>query len=276
MPAPQPAVQHFIYPLTATSGYSFGDLDITPANYWKEALAGTTDEWSLSTGYRLIGPGDWVWAYFGGPVKQICGVGTVRSPVGWRADWDRYAVHIKWDKELTARLKVRPINYSDYRQQVQGAVVRASPSTRKVLDRWLNNEGQAAFGAAFDVTFAQRELLQRLGQQQFRAKVLRAYDGKCAISGCAEPSVLQAAHIVSVAAGGRHSVENSILLRADLHNLFDRGALTVSYSMKVEVSSDIRHVIYRSLSGRNVAAPRGVSKTALKQALKRHRQVHRA
>lgn len=78
-------VQHFIYPLSKGGGYVFeGGREITPENYWADALAGKTDEWGMSTGFRLIEPGDWVWAYFSRPVAQILGVGTVVKPVGWR------------------------------------------------------------------------------------------------------------------------------------------------------------------------------------------------
>ncbi|HSH58561.1 MAG TPA: HNH endonuclease [Acidimicrobiales bacterium] len=267
-------IQHFIYPLTQKSGYSFGDADITPANYWKDALAGAVDEWGLSTGFRLITPGDWVWAYFGGDVRRICGVGTVRSASGWRPDWDRHTVHIKWDKRLTARLKLRPIHYSDYRQQVQGAAARANLATQKVLNGWLSNEGEHAFEAADEVKFAQRGVTQRLGQQQFRADVLRAYEGACAISGCREPSALQAAHIMPVASGGKHSISNSILLRADLHNLFDFGLIVISAQMKVEISSQISDRIYRRLAGRDLATPEGVSRAEVKKALRQHRHMH--
>jgi hypothetical protein len=53
---------------------------------------------------------------------------------------------------------------------------------------------------------------------------LRAYGGKCAISGCSEAGVLQAAQILAVRKGGGHALHNGLLLRADLHNLFDLGS----------------------------------------------------
>ena len=75
-------VQHFIYPLSHAGGYVFeGGRQITPDNYWASSLVGKTDEWGMSTGYRLIEPGDWVWAYFSQPIAQILGVGRVVKPV---------------------------------------------------------------------------------------------------------------------------------------------------------------------------------------------------
>lgn len=221
---PRSTVEYFVYPLSAESGYSFDGEAISPENLWASALNGTTDEWGLSNGFHLVEPGDWIWAYFGAAVRQVCAVGTVHSPVGWREDWGRHAVHIRWNKTLTARLKDNPIAYDLYRQQVQGAVVRANDKTRRVLDDWVAGEAPGARQAARSVKFAERSAIQRLGQPQFRNGVLRAYGGKCAITECVEPSTLQAAHIAAVAAGGTHDVENSILLRADVHNLFDLGA----------------------------------------------------
>lgn len=178
---PQPSVlgvRHFIYPLTATSGYSLvGGSKITPANYWRGAVKGRSDEWGLSSGYRLIEPGDWVWAYFGGAVRQICGVGTVRSPVSWRRDWERHAVLIEWNAALTKRLQTNPIRYDEYRQPVQAAAVRANPATRRVLNRWLSGEGVAIAARAKEVQFVKRTMHQRLGQAGFRADVLAALRG---------------------------------------------------------------------------------------------------
>lgn len=268
-------VEYFVYPLSAESGYSFDGAAISPENLWASALNGTTDEWGLSNGYRLVEPGDWIWAYFGAAVRQICAVGTVHSPVGWREDWGRYSVQITWNKKLTARLKANPIAYDLYRQQVQGAVVRANNRTRRVLEGWVAGEARGVRQAARSVKFAQRSAIQRLGQPQFRVGVLRAYSGECAITGCAEPSALQAAHIVAVAAGGTHDVENSILLRADVHNLFDLGTITVTNNMTVEVSPEVRDPVYRGLAGRSVSMPQGARKAELKKAFSRHRKLHK-
>ncbi|WP_374457300.1 HNH endonuclease [Nocardioides sp.] len=61
----------------------------------------------------------------------------------------------------------------------------------------------------------------RMGQPAFRRRLLAAYSGKCAISGADIPETLEAAHIVSHALGGRMTASNGLLLRADLHTLFD-------------------------------------------------------
>jgi len=79
----------------------------------------------------------------------------------------------------------------------------------------------------------------RLGQGGFRARVTDAYDRRCALTGERVLPVLEAAHIRDHAESGPNSVSNGLLLRADLHNLFDRGYLTVTTDLRIEVSQGI-------------------------------------
>lgn len=68
----------------------------------------------------------------------------------------------------------------------------------------------------------------RLGQGAFRVLVTDAYTRRCAITGEKTLPVLEAAHIRPYAEQGPHRVSNGLLLRSDLHTLFDRGYLTVT------------------------------------------------
>ena len=80
----------------------------------------------------------------------------------------------------------------------------------------------------------------RLGQGSFRVLVTDAYARRCAVTGERVLPVLEAAHIRPYADGGEHRVENGILLRRDLHALFDRGYLTATPELRLEVSRRIR------------------------------------
>jgi putative restriction endonuclease len=81
---------------------------------------------------------------------------------------------------------------------------------------------------------------QRLGQQSFQAVVLRAYGRRCAITGDRIRPVLQAAHIRPLPAGGEHRLDNGLLLRSDVHTLFDRGYLGVDPRHRLLVSPRLR------------------------------------
>ncbi|MFQ6046923.1 MAG: HNH endonuclease, partial [Gemmatimonadales bacterium] len=80
----------------------------------------------------------------------------------------------------------------------------------------------------------------RLGPGAFRVLVTDTYRRRCAVTREKALPVLEAAHIRPVAEGGRHEVENGLLLRSDLHRLFDRGYVTVTPDYRVRVSSRLR------------------------------------
>jgi putative restriction endonuclease len=69
---------------------------------------------------------------------------------------------------------------------------------------------------------------RRLGQGAFRLLVIDAYGRKCAVSGEKALPVLQSAHIRPVTKGGEHRIDNGLLLRSDIHTLFDRGYVTIT------------------------------------------------
>jgi putative restriction endonuclease len=80
----------------------------------------------------------------------------------------------------------------------------------------------------------------RLGQGAFRILVTDAYQRRCAITGERTLPVLEAAHIKPYAEQGPNLVQNGLLLRSDLHILFDKGYLTVTPEKSVEISGRIK------------------------------------
>ncbi|HZU75049.1 MAG TPA: HNH endonuclease [Acidimicrobiales bacterium] len=103
-------------------------------------------------------------------------------------------------------------------------------------------------------------LRPRLGQATFKAVVLEAYDRRCSVTGEKVLPTLEAAHIRPFAEGGEHRIDNGLLLRRDLHALFDRGYLTVTPDLEVRVSRRLRTDFnngeeYMALSGRPLRSP---------------------
>ena len=80
----------------------------------------------------------------------------------------------------------------------------------------------------------------RLGQQAFKAVVLDAYHRQCAITGTHIAPVLQAAHVRPVTEGGEHRLDNGLLLRSDVHTMFDLGYLGVDPKYRLVVSPRLR------------------------------------
>ena len=81
---------------------------------------------------------------------------------------------------------------------------------------------------------------QRLGQQAFQAVVLRDFTWRCAVTGDLIRPVLQAAHSIPLPAGGDHRLDNGLLLRSDVHTLYDRGYLGVDPQFRLMVSPRLR------------------------------------
>jgi len=80
----------------------------------------------------------------------------------------------------------------------------------------------------------------RLGQRGFRYSVTERYGRRCAMTGERSLPALEAAHIKPYSEHGPHRVSNGLLLRADLHRLFDSGYVTVTPDLCIEVSKQLK------------------------------------
>jgi putative restriction endonuclease len=80
----------------------------------------------------------------------------------------------------------------------------------------------------------------RLGQGAFRVLVTDAYARRCAVTGEKTLPVLEAAHIKPYSLDGEHRASNGILLRSDLHKLFDLGYVTITPQLRFEVSGKLK------------------------------------
>lgn len=90
----------------------------------------------------------------------------------------------------------------------------------------------------------------RQGQGLFRKDLLVLYEGSCAISSYSPNAVIDAAHIVPYSESSDHDNKNGLLLRADLHNLFDDGLLRIEPKrLVVELSKELTKTPYASLTG---------------------------
>lgn len=101
-----------------------------------------------------------------------------------------------------------------------------------------------------------RAIRVRQGQADFRRQVLDAYGRTCAITGCIATEVLEAAHIRGYAEDGCQDVTNGLLLRADVHTLFDLGLIAVHPETGVvAVALVLQNTEYAALAGRCVSWP---------------------
>ena len=96
-----------------------------------------------------------------------------------------------------------------------------------------------------------RPLRQRKGAPRFRRALLRLYESRCAITGDGPVEVLEAAHIEPHSEQGLNTLENGLLLRADIHTLFDLDLLWIDpENMSVRTASGLQSTTYASLDGK--------------------------
>jgi len=100
----------------------------------------------------------------------------------------------------------------------------------------------------------------RLGQGIFRIAVTNAYGRACAVTSEHSLPVLEAAHIQPFGEGGAHEVPNGLLLRSDIHKLFDKGYVGVTPDHRFVVSKRLRDDFangrsYYPLHGRVIRLP---------------------
>jgi putative restriction endonuclease len=108
--------------------------------------------------------------------------------------------------------------------------------------------------------------------------VIEAYERRCVVTGERTLPALEAAHIVPVTEHGTHELSNGLLLRRDLHALFDQHYVTVTPDKTVLVSKRIREEFengreYYALHGKRIRGPRLDVNAPSIAALKRHNDL---
>lgn len=132
-------------------------------------------------------------------------------------------------------------------------------------------EGQSRFG--------EPQLIRpRLGQGAFRILVTDNYARRCAVTLERTLPALEAAHIRPYAEGGKHDARNGLLLRRDIHSLFDAGYVTVTPKLEFEVSGRIKQEFengrhYYELHGKEIFVPRDAWSRPDADALRWHNEA---
>lgn len=124
--------------------------------------------------------------------------------------------------------------------------------------------------------FIQQQAKQRTGQNVFKLNLLYAYSGKCAVSGCNIEEVLEAAHIRPFSQAQDHAISNGLLLRKDIHALFDRGLLIIDDDYIMRLSEQFRQLYgleseYQKFEGKRLSIPSSQAHRPDLEALAEHR-----
>lgn len=112
-------------------------------------------------------------------------------------------------------------------------------------------------------------IVRRQGQSEFRQTLLEIYNYRCAITECDVSEALEAAHIIPYIATENNNPSNGLLLRADLHTLFDLNLITIDPE-KLEVILDprLRQSSYGQFHSKRLQLPQNQLYWPKKEALK--------
>lgn len=215
----------------------------SPSWKWKEL-------WTL----RDLKIGDKVIANDG--LMRVVGVGTVKAP-GYRwmpnrsPDGYSHTVAVHWDKSSWGKSgyiqlprqpwnnTVKPVS----RQLFESVSGHNIPPGTVVTEKALREKRKKLL----------RLVKQRQGQQRFRDELLRAYKNRCAVSNTDVAGALEAAHIDPEMSA---VPSNGILLRADLHSLFDLQLMGLDpLAMRVRIRPDLKGSEYWRFHNRKIRLP---------------------
>jgi len=117
-----------------------------------------------------------------------------------------------------------------------------------------------------------RSIVRRQGQPAFRKALMDVYNGRCAMSGCDVPDVLEAAHIYPYRGAHTNDPSNGLLLRADLHTLFDLYLISVEpMTRTIAVSPSLLSTAYGGINSQPLARVMNQACQPSVESLKWHR-----
>lgn len=111
----------------------------------------------------------------------------------------------------------------------------------------------------------------RRGQPKFRSELFLAYQGQCAMTGFNAEQALEAAHIYPYKGDDTNKVWNGLLLRADIHILFDLYLITIHPETKeVFIAPELKSTSYSELHRKKLNLPEDESLSPRKEVLEWH------
>lgn len=146
----------------------------------------------------------------------------------------------------------------------------------EIIRRVERTEGDGGTFNPTDVIDARErtiaQIVRRRGQVEFRRALLAAYDSRCVLSDCNAIEALEASHIYPYRGPETNAVSNGLLLRADLHSLFDLGLIAIdSENLTVLLAPVLLASSYANLLGRLLRLPSDPATGPSREALHHHR-----
>jgi len=153
--------------------------------------------------------------------------------------------------------------------RIADRVAANAPGARSILEQFLqrrfvdgsdrtssdNNSDAEGYGGYVPQMSDRRDRItaairERRGQQKFRKDLQKRYGSACAISGSTVTAILEAAHIWPYRGTEDNHPENGLLLRADLHTLYDLNLIGIDEQLQVHITRDLCGTEYEALHGK--------------------------
>lgn len=139
---------------------------------------------------------------------------------------------------------------------IHGNTTAAPISEEEIIDREDNFDPTSIEESNEKVS---RAISLRRGQAMFRKKLLKAYDERCAITDTNFVPILEAAHIIPYQGARTNHIANGILLRTDMHTLFDLGYIGIGQQYQVVTAPPLRGTEYQKYHGSIMRLPKSES-----------------
>ncbi|GHO65731.1 hypothetical protein KSC_046230 [Ktedonobacter sp. SOSP1-52] len=150
------------------------------------------------------------------------------------------------------------------------------PSVQKDIEKLVRNVSQQSFNPSNIIDHRKKTVAtihQRQGQGAFRDMLIAAHQ-TCVVTGYQLTQVLEAAHIYPYQGTETNHISNGLLLRSDIHTLFDQGLLAVdTATMTIIVSPELNGTEYENLANQPLRLPKDERLHPSKEALDLHRKI---
>jgi putative restriction endonuclease len=244
--------------------------------------ANRRDVWATNQHRNLVGIGDKIYFYQSGNHAGIYAIGRVVSlpfDRGESFEFGQWAVNIEYEKILQPYVRRQELLSDDIlRNEKRGKVkvFERYQGTNWPLSDTASERLESLVGSRNSLLVVDpaipakdsidddnssdsepdrvtRSILERRGQKRFREKLLAAYENLCAITADGPIDVLEAAHVEPYAISGSDHPSNGLLLRADIHTLFDLDLIKINPdSLQVEITATLVGSSYEFLDGRKI------------------------
>ena len=97
-----------------------------------------------------------------------------------------------------------------------------------------------------------RAISVRRGQRDFRDRLLSAWKRRCVVTECRVEALLEAAHITPHSIEPNYRTSNGLLLRADIHTLYDLALLSIDEYMRIHLAPALQYSEYKGLEGKRI------------------------